>query len=129
LKNTGSFQGMPVAWGPDGRRLAVVNPDWTVRVWDAAAGKETLALGRSRGVARLGELDLLDQPVNRVALAWSGDGKRLASSASLERTILVWDAATGAKLLTLPGHPQQVRSLAWGRDGKSRVTLVQALIA
>ena len=84
---------------------------------------------RSRGVARLGELDLLDQPVNRVALAWSGDGKRLASSASLERTILVWDAATGAKLLTLPGHPQQVRSLAWGRDGKSRVTLVQALIA
>jgi WD40 repeat protein len=102
--------GRLVAWSPDGRRLAVVNPDWTVRVWDAAAGKETLSLGRSRGVVRP---EAPNPPLeNRVMLAWSGDGKRLASSASLERTIQVWDPVTGAKVSTLPGHLQQVRSLA-----------------
>jgi WD40 repeat protein len=105
------------AWSPDGRRLAVTNPDWTVRIWDVVTSKEVLSLGRSRGLVHpaAGWNQL---PENRVVLAWSGDGKRLASSASLVRTIQVWDPATGAKISTLPGHPQQIRSLAWSRDGK-----------
>jgi WD40 repeat protein len=112
LYSPGPSLDRPAAWSPDGRRLAVASPDWAVKVWDAATGKEALSLGRSKGRTDL------HPPENRVVLAWSGDGKQLASSASLERTIRIWDPASGAKLLTLPGHPRAIRSLAWSRDGR-----------
>lgn len=104
-------------WSPDGRRLAFSDPDWTVRILDPTAAKETLTLGRSRGATRTG---ITQGPLlhNRVMLAWSVDGQRLASSSSLLSTIQLWDPASGAKLLTLPGHGQEIRSLAWSRDGR-----------
>jgi WD40 repeat protein len=106
-----------MAWGPDGRRLALTNLDWTVRLRDAASGEETVSLGRSRGVVRPEAPNPHAVP-GRTVLAWSGDGRRLATSAALERTIQVWDPATGDKLLTLAGHAQEIRALAWSRDGK-----------
>ena len=107
-----------VAWAPEGRRLAVVSPDWTVKIWDAGLGKETISLGRSprQTNALRGPYNIA--PENRVVLAWSPDGEWLASSASLDRTIQVWNPATGAKRRTLPGHPKEIRSLAWSRDGQ-----------
>jgi Tol biopolymer transport system component len=49
-------------------------------------------------------------------LAWSPDGKRIAS-ASQDETVQVWDAATGDNVLTYRGHTSIVTAVAWSPDG------------
>jgi len=53
--------------------------------------------------------------------AWSPDGKRIVT-ASVDKTAIVWDAATGKQLLTLSGHSDAANSAAWSPDGKRIVT-------
>ncbi|RYO77350.1 hypothetical protein DL764_010226 [Monosporascus ibericus] len=50
------------------------------------------------------------------SVAFSADGSRLASG-SEDRTVKVWDAATGACLSTLEGHGDWVNSVAFSADG------------
>ncbi len=51
------------------------------------------------------------------AIAWSPDGCSLASG-GLDKTIKIWDAASGRKLHTLTGHTDFVDKLAWSPDGR-----------
>lgn len=50
------------------------------------------------------------------SIAWSPDGSRL-ESASDDKTIRIWDPATGQCSLTLEGHSLGVNSIAWSPDG------------
>jgi WD40 repeat protein/serine/threonine protein kinase len=104
-----------LAWNPDGRRLAAtgrMEPELVV--WDTVDRTRVLTLGgRSQGYTH--ELK---------GLAWSRDGRRLAF-ATFDRRVEIWDASSGAKLLTLAGHPKDAGQpgyfpvlLAWSPDDK-----------
>jgi len=66
---------------------------------------------KQRPVAQTGH----SSPVNSVA--FSPDGKILASGSD-DRTIKLWDAATGAALRTLR-HSEYVESVTFSLDGKT----------
>ncbi len=104
-----------LAWNPDGRRLAAtgrMEPELVV--WDTVDRTRVLTLGgRSQGYTH--EL---------MGLAWSRDGRRLAF-ATFDRRIEIWDVSSGAKLLTIAGHPKEAGKpsyspmfLAWSPDDK-----------
>ena len=51
------------------------------------------------------------------AVAWSPDGKRLAS-ASRDKTAKVFDVVKKESLVTFPGHAQAVYTVSFTNDGK-----------
>ncbi len=56
-----------------------------------------------------------------VAARFSPDGKRIASC-SEDKTIKIWDATTGAELMTLSGHGDSIWSMSYSPDGKRIVS-------
>jgi WD40 repeat protein/tRNA A-37 threonylcarbamoyl transferase component Bud32 len=102
-------KGWSVAFSPDGQRIAGGSMDATggiageVKVWDSRTGLETLTLqgGHSGGVS---------------CVAFSPDGTRLATG-SADKTVKVWDAATGKNVLDLKGLPDKVWSVTFSPDG------------
>ncbi|GFR48184.1 hypothetical protein Agub_g10033 [Astrephomene gubernaculifera] len=52
------------------------------------------------------------------SVAWSPDGRSLASG-SYDRTIRLWDVASGECTATLQGHDHRTTSVAWSPDGRS----------
>jgi WD40 repeat protein len=60
-------------------------------------------------------------PNNIHQVVWSPDNIHIAS-ASADKTIHVWDAATGKHQLTYHGHTEAIYALDWSPDGKSIVS-------
>ncbi len=104
-----------VAYSPKGDRLATCGLDQTARLWDATDGRELFTL---RGH---------EAPVKCVA--FSPDGTMLASGGDDERsismgvrggddrTVRLWDVASGNDVRVLKGHKGGVLTVAFRPDG------------
>ena len=69
-----------------------------------------------RGYRR--DLLTLQRPGTVHSVAFSPDGKTLASG-SRDRTVRLWEVASGKETATLPGHTDTVYSVAFSPDGKT----------
>ncbi|QDT39372.1 WD domain, G-beta repeat [Stratiformator vulcanicus] len=66
-----------MCFSPDGKRIVSGGGDWTLKVWDAESGQETLTLtGHTSSV---------------YSVCFSPDGKRIVSG-GYDRTLKVWNA-------------------------------------
>jgi WD40 repeat protein len=110
-----------LAWSADGKLLASADDGGTVRVWDAATGKESapsftfyVKSEASRATAK---------PAAPSMLSWCRDGRRLAVAGE-EESIQIRDVDAGEWVATLHGHPSAkdihdvICAVAWSPDGK-----------
>ena len=141
-----SFFVPKVSWAPDGRRLASVSADSSVRVWDAASGQALhtrsfdagrgtwgvawspdgrwLATGDWRGRVRLWDADRVEQVAELDAqctcavrvVAWAPHLPCLAAGA--DNDVLIWDPQANAVTARWTAHDGDVFGLAWSRDGR-----------
>ena len=113
-----------VAYSPDGHTLATASADGTLRLREADTGQEVLILGGHALTPVPGRRpDGTFYPLGGVtAIAYSRDGKRLASGGA-DGTVLVRDPETGRQLLAIkPGHRGPVTGVAFRPDGKLLAT-------
>ena len=108
-----------VRFSPAGQQLASGSDDKLICLSELRQGTGSVAFGSADAPSlenwRLTTV-LRGHNNNVTDLAWSPDSALLAS-ASLDNTVIVWDAATGHRIKTLAGHESYVKGVAWDPVG------------
>jgi len=88
--------------------------DGAVRVWDAATGRERLAIDAHPPV----------QPryIEGVVATVSADGRRIASAAQWEPVARVWSVSDGGLVAELAGHAGGLSGVSFSPDGRFVLT-------
>ena len=116
------FQGpskgfLGVAASSDGRRIATMSDDKTIRVWNVGSGTETLKLAAP---ARIREHGGCASAGARGSIVFSRDGSKLLTSGPDGATAALWDADTGAQLQSFTNEAVELRSAASSRPTSAR---------
>ena len=93
---------------PDGTRIASASSDNEIKIWNAATGKEELAL-RSL-------------PMSEESCQYSPDGTRVVSG-TRDGQVVVWDASSGILIWVKKLHDRPVPCCRFSRDGKRIVSV------
>ena len=93
----------PAAWAPNGQAIAIAAGD-SVSIHEVEQFSETAVFRGHVG--------------NVTSLAWSPDGRYLASGASNDSIIHVWDVTNNVEAYTLRGHEGWIRNIIFSPDGK-----------
>lgn len=136
---------MAVATTREGSRIGATDDHGTARIWNAASGQPELTVtdkvgssglafdpagqwfvifgdGLNRRSALTGELQgaFRTSAIQLMSAVVSHDGSRIATVDA--RRFSIWDALTGAHLLSFAGHQNRMMSITFCPDGKSIVT-------
>ncbi len=118
------LSGPPVyhaAFAPDGRSLAIAAEDGTFTVWELASGRERCILrpqmARNPDQGQGPESSIYGWKRLGPLVAFSPDGKFLAY-AGYDRTVHVWDLATGKTAAQWRGHDDELLWIAFTPDGR-----------
>lgn len=115
----GEFQGhrdrvWDAEWSSDGKRVASVSGDKSIRVWRRGADTTFTS-----------EVELHDAHEKTVRrCAWHPREEAFAC-ASFDGSVSVWDKGSGADWVasaTLEGHENEVKGVSWNRDGSLLAT-------
>jgi WD40 repeat protein/DNA-binding SARP family transcriptional activator len=99
------------AISPDGRTLAVQDPDSAVRLLDLDSGRLRTLIKRSL-------------PASRQTMgSFSPDGRTLATWRGDNETVVLWDLRRGVESETFAGHAGEVVSQAFSPDGGTLYTI------
>ena len=91
---------------PDGQRLAIATDRGVLQLRNAQSGQ----------IIRM----FVDASVNvstSLPIAFSPDSQRLATT-DIDHSVKLWNATTGARIITLKGHTEPVKSLAFSPDNQ-----------
>jgi WD40 repeat protein len=95
------------AFSPDGSRLATLDDESTIFVWDLVEAKEHLRVDAGHG----GFGKVAFSPSGEEFATCGGDGR-----------ISLWNAETGSRTRTLDGHAGNVQGLAFTPDGENLIS-------
>jgi WD40 repeat protein len=98
-----------VAFSPNGKLLAISTSDGSAKLFDLATRREVASLrGHLLGVH---------------SLAFSPDGRRLATGSSLKEAVKLWDLTTLQEVATLEGQGDNFHFTAFSPDGNTLVSV------
>lgn len=106
-----------IAVSPDGRTLATSGQDTTIRLWDISDATDATNSTASGELLEPQPRILLEHSQRVWSLAFSPDGRVLASG-SEDLTIRLWDVATGKCFKTLEGHSKWVKAVTFSPNGQ-----------
>ena len=98
---------------PTGETVAGATWNNAIQIWDRHTGKLLKTL--------IGHTDLNKLSMSLHFMAYSDDGKRLASVGWRDRTIRIWDVETGQRLQTITALPERIYNVAYSPDSQSLV--------
>jgi WD40 repeat protein len=105
-----SFRGEGASWSRDGSKV-LTGVENAEKIWDGRTGKEVLALKEpiAWGEPWIPMASLSPDGAHVLTIGQDGKAK-------------VWDASSGAKVLTLEAHPGRISCGSWSADGSRIVT-------